>query len=561
MRASNLLILTSKEIPSKAEFISHKLMLRSGMIRSLASGIYTWLPIGIRVLKNFKKLVRKEMDFICANEVLMSSIQPIELWKESNRYKQYGPELLRFKDRKKREFCLCPTNEEVITDLIRREILSYKHLPLILYQITTKFRDELRPRFGLIRAREFIMKDAYSFHINNSCLDNTYNIMYDAYNRILNSCCVDYRSVIAENGTIGGFCSHEFHILASSGEDKLVLSNNSKYAANNVIAEALSRNKKNYITKSSLTIIDLKRFNKFYIKTKVKMLIVSCKRNKLLALLLVNNHKLNNIKFEKHFELSKPLKLLTNEDILNVIGEHINFLGPIGLNLPIVVDKCVSLICDFTAGANQNNKVYVGINWNNDLPLPNIVDLRHVLAGEYSPDCVGKLLIKRSIEVGHIFKLGTKYSNVMNAKFMSSIGINKPFVMGCYGIGLTRIIAATIENNNDKYGIVWPEKLAPFEIVLIPINSHKTKEVIDLSEKLYTCLIKAQFDVLLDDRDIRLGHKLTEWELIGIPHRIFISERNKPKIEYNNRKNKKSIFINPDDLIHFLTSKNIFNFF
>lgn len=555
MRASNLLILTLKEIPSKAEIISHKLMLRSGMIRSLASGIYTWLPIGIRILKKFKKLVRNEMDFIGANEVLMSSIQPIELWKESNRYKQYGPELLIFKDRKKRELCLGPTNEEVITDLIRREIPSYKHLPLILYQLTTKFRDELRPRFGLIRAREFIMKDAYSFHITNACLDNTYKKMYDAYTRILTRCNVDFRSVIAENGTIGGVCSHEFHILASSGEAKLVLSNQSKYAANNEIAEALSKNNKNYITKSSLTLIDINIFKKFYIKTKIKILFVSGNKHNLIALILRNNHKLNKRKVEKHFELSKHLHIFTDEKILQTLGEHIKFIGPIGLNLPIVVDKSVSFICDFTAGANQKNKVYVGINWNSDLPLPKIVDLRNVVSGDESPDGVGHLIIKRSIEVGHIFKLGTKYSTLMNANFMNSIGKKQPLVMGCYGIGLTRIIAATIENNNDKYGIIWPENLAPFEIVLIPINSHKSKEVFDLSEKIYTSFIKAHFDILLDDREIRLGQKLTEWELIGIPHRIFISERNKPKIEYNNRKNKKSIFINPDDLINFFTSK------
>ncbi|AGI27061.1 Proline--tRNA ligase [Candidatus Portiera aleyrodidarum] len=551
MRASKLLILTLKEIPSKSDIISHKLMLRSGMIRSLASGIYTWLPIGIRVLKKFKNLIRHEMELIGANEVLMSSIQPIELWKESKRYEQYGPELLRFKDRNKRELCFGPTNEEVITDLIRREIHSYKQLPLILYQIQTKFRDEIRPRFGLIRAREFIMKDAYSFHINNKCLDNTYKNMYNAYNRILQRCNVDFRSVIAENGPIGGIGSHEFHILANSGEDKLVLSNKSNYAANIEIAEALSKNNKNYIKKSSLQIIDIKKHKNFYIKKNIKILIVNGKNNNLIALILRNDHEINKIKVEKQLEVAKPLKILNNEEILIKIGVNI---GPIGLNIPILVDKSVSLMSDFSAGANQNNKFYVGINWNRDLPLPKIVDIRNVVSGDSSPDGVGQLIIKRSIEVGHIFKLGTKYSNLMNAKFMNSIGKQKPLIMGCYGIGLTRIIAATIEHNHDSYGISWPDKLAPFEVVLIPINSHKSKEVIELSEKLYKSFIKANIDVLLDDREIRLGHKLTEWELIGIHHRIFISDRNKKKLEYNNRKNKTSIFMNPDDIIKYFTS-------
>ncbi|CAA3706838.1 Proline--tRNA ligase [Candidatus Portiera aleyrodidarum] len=553
MRASNLLILTFKEFTSKAKILSNKLMLRSGMIRSLAKGIYTWLPIGNMILKKFKNILQNEMELIGANEVRMSSLQPIELWKESKRYKQYGSELLRFKDRNKRELCLGPTNEEVITDLIRSEIHSYKNLPLKLYQITTKFRDELRPRFGVIRAREFIMKDAYSFHVTNACLDNTYKNMYDAYTRILKRCNVDFRSVIAENGTIGGICSHEFHILAASGEDKLVLSNN--YAANNEIAEALSKNKKNYIKKSYLTLIDIKKNEKFYIKQKLKILIVNGKKTTLIALILSNNHKINKIKVEKQRDISKPLKILNNEKISNKIGEHINFIGPIGLNLPILVDKSVSLLCDFTAGANQTNKVYVGLNWNSDLPLPKIADLRNVVSGETAPDGIGYLIIQRSIEVGHIFKLGTKYSTLMNTNFMNSIGKKKLCLMGCYGIGLTRIIAATIENNNDKYGIIWPENLAPFEIVLIPINSHKSKEVIAYSEKFYNFFLKAHFDVLLDDRGIRLGYKLTEWELIGIPHRVFISDRNKKKIEYNNRKNKKSIFMNSNDIINFFTSK------
>lgn len=552
MRASKLLILTLKEIPSKAEIISHKLMLRSGMIRSLASGIYTWLPIGIKVLKKFKNIIRHEMELIGANEVLMSSLQPIELWKESKRYEQYGPELLRFKDRNKRELCFGPTNEEVITDLLRREIHSYKNLPLILYQITTKFRDEIRPRFGLIRAREFIMKDAYSFHINNKCLDNTYKNMYDAYIRIFKRCNVDFRSVIADIGTIGGICSHEFHILANSGEDKLVLSNKSNYAANIEIAEALLKNNKNYIKKSSLTLIDIK---KCFIKKNLKILIVSGKKNNLIALILRNDHEINKIKVEKQLEVAKPLKILNNEEILITIGEHIKFIGPIGLNLPILVDKSVCLMSDFSAGANQHKKFYVGINWNLDLPLPKIVDIRNVVSGDSSPDGSGHLIIKRSIEVGHIFKLGTKYSTLMNANFMNSIGKKKPLLMGCYGIGLTRIIAATIEHNNDKHGIIWPENLAPFDVVLIPINSHKCKEVIELSEKLYKSFIKANIDVLLDDRAIRLGHKLKEWELIGIPHRIFISDRNKKKIEYNNRKNKKSIFMNPDEIIKYFSLK------
>ncbi|CEL12324.1 Proline--tRNA ligase [Candidatus Portiera aleyrodidarum] len=554
MRASKLLILTLKEIPSKAEIISHKLMLRAGMIRRLVSGIYTWLPIGIRVLKKFKNIIRHEMELIGANEVLMSSLQPLELWKESKRYDNYGPELLKFKDRNKRELCFGPTNEEVITDLIRREIHSYKQLPLILYQIKTKFRDEIRPRFGLIRAREFIMKDAYSFHINNKCLDNTYKNMYNAYNRIFKRCNVDYRSVNAENGSIGGFCSHEIHILATSGEDKLVLSNKSKYAANLEIAEALLKNKKNYIKKSSLKLIEIKK-NKKEIKKKIKILIVIGKKNNLIALILRNDHEINKFKVENQLEVAKPLTILNNEEILIKIGENIKFIGPLGLNIPILVDKSVALMHDFCAGANQSKKLYVGLNWDRDLPLPKIVDIRNVVNGERSPDGYGKLIIKRSIEVGHIFKLGTKYSQLMDALVMNSIGKKKPFLMGCFGIGLTRIIAATIEQNHDEDGIIWPANLAPFEVVLIPINSHKSKKVIELSEKLYKTFIKANIDVLLDDREIRLGQKLREWEIIGIPHRIFISDRNKKKIEYNNRKNKKSIFMNPDELIKYLNSK------
>ncbi len=537
MRASNFLISTLKETPSDAEVISHQLMLRAGMIRKSASGLYSWLPLGLKAVRKVEKIVREEMDRAGAQEVLMPAVQPAELWQESGRWTEYGPELLRLQDRHGRDFCLGPTHEEVITDIVKKELRSYKQLPVNFYQIQTKFRDEIRPRFGVMRSREFIMKDAYSFHINEDSLKETYQGMFDAYVRIFDRLGLDYRPVIADNGSIGGSGSHEFHVLASSGEDDIAFSDSSEYAANVESAEALAPSEQRAAASQDLSIIDtpnaktiaalVEQFDLPIEKT-VKTLIVEASEESestLIALMVRGDHDLNEIKAENLKQVKSPFTFATDEQLKESIGAGAGSLGPINLKMPIIIDRSVANMSDFSAGANIDDKHYIGINWERDLPLPEIADLRNVQEGDLSPCGNGKLIIKRGIEVGHVFQLGLKYSQAMNASVLDENGKAKNMHMGCYGIGVTRVVAAAIEQNFDDNGIIWPTSLAPFQIALVPLNYDKSAEVKETTDNLYKELLDAGIDVFLDDRNERPGVKFADMELIGIPHRLVISDR------------------------------------
>ncbi|MEH6444256.1 MAG: proline--tRNA ligase [Oceanospirillaceae bacterium] len=537
MRASNFLISTLKETPSDAEVISHQLMLRAGMIRRSASGLYSWLPLGLKVVRKVEKIVREEMDKAGALEVLMPSVQPAEIWKESGRWVEYGPELLRINDRHGNEFCLGPTHEEVITDIVKKELRSYKQLPVNFYQVQTKFRDEIRPRFGVMRSREFIMKDAYSFHVNEDSLKNTYQTMFDAYVKIFDRLGLDYRPVIADNGSIGGSGSHEFHVLASSGEDDIAFSDQSDYAANVESAEALSPSYARAAATQELHIKDtpnaktiaalVEQFDLAINKT-VKTLIVEAEEgsdSELIALIVRGDHDLNEIKAEKCNGVKSPLAFASEEALLKNIGANAGSLGPIDLKMPIIIDRSVALMSDFSAGANIDDKHYFGINWERDLPIPEIADLRNVQAGDPSPCGKGTLSIKRGIEVGHIFQLGLKYSQAMNATVLDENGKSQHMHMGCYGIGITRAVAAAIEQNYDDSGIIWPTNLAPFQVALVPLNYDKSAEVQQTTDELYQQLQSAGVDVFLDDRKERPGVKFADMELMGMPHRLVISDR------------------------------------
>lgn len=539
MRTSQYLISTVKETPSDAEVISHQLMLRSGMIRKVASGLYNWLPLGLRTLRKVERIVREEMDRSGAMEVLMPAIQPAELWEESGRWEQYGPELLRVKDRHNREFCVGPTHEEVITDLIRREIKSYKQLPANFYQIQTKFRDEIRPRFGVMRSREFIMKDAYSFHVGQESLQQTYDVMHQTYTNIFTRLGLDFRPVLADTGSIGGATSHEFHVLADSGEDDIAFSNVSDYAANIELAEALAPTCDLAEPTIEMTTVDtpnaktidelVEQFNQPIEKT-VKTLIVlaseECEAD-FVALLVRGDHELNEIKAEKLVQVAEPLEFASEEQIRDLIGAGPGSLGPVGLNIPVIVDRTVAKTSDFSAGANIDGKHLFGINWNRDVNLPEVADLRNVVAGDPSPCGEGKLDIKRGIEVGHIFQLGQKYSAALSAEVLDQNGKSVVMDMGCYGIGVTRVIASAIEQNHDDGGIIWPESIAPFHISLIPLQYDKSEDVRNLTDKLYQELQQAGYDVIMDDRDKKTspGVKFADSELMGIPHRVVISPR------------------------------------
>lgn len=567
MRASQLHLATLKETPADAEVVSHQLMLRAGMIRKLASGLYTWLPLGLRTLRKVERIVREEMDRAGAQELLMPCIQPGELWQESGRWEQYGPELLRVKDRHNREFCVGPTHEEVITDLVRRELNSYKQLPTTFYQVQTKFRDEIRPRFGVMRGREFIMKDAYSFHLNQESLEATYRTMFDAYSCIFTRLGLNFRPVIADTGSIGGEASHEFHVLAQSGEDAIVFSTDSDYAANMEKAEALAPTEERAAptqamaqidTPDSRTIEELVSHHSIPVTSTIKTLIVHGAEGGLVALLVRGDHELNEIKAAHLPEVADPLVMADDDEVRRAVGAGFGSLGPVGLDMPIIADRSVAVMSDFAAGANADGKHYVGINWERDLPLPKVADIRNVVEGDASPDGKGMLSIARGIEVGHIFQLGDKYSKALNATVLNDQGQASVMTMGCYGIGISRVVAAAIEQNNDASGIIWPEAIAPFTVAIVPMNAHRSKRVREASEALYQQLTAAGIDVLLDDRDLRPGNKFADLELMGIPHRIVVGDRglDQGALEYKGRRDEAPTMVPEQDIATFLSERS-----
>jgi prolyl-tRNA synthetase len=561
MRASNLLISTLKETPADAEIVSHQLMLRAGLIRRLASGLYTWLPMGLKVLRKTEAIVREEMDKAGAQEVLMPSVQPAELWQESQRWEKYGPELLRIVDRHQRDFCYGPTHEEVITDLVRQEIRSYKQLPVNFYQIQTKFRDEIRPRFGLMRAREFLMKDAYSFHLDQASLQQTYDDMYATYSRIFTRIGLDFRAVQADTGSIGGNASHEFHVLASSGEDAIAFSDSSDYAANVELAEAVapatprasaSEAMATVDTPKQHTIEEVSQFlNKPASQCLKTLLVEGAKEGTVVALVVRGDHELNEIKAEKHPLVASPLTFATAEKVREVCGANIGSIGPVGLSIPVIVDHAAAHVADFVCGANEDDKHLTGVNWGRELAEPETADLRNVVSGDPSPDGKGTLDIARGIEVGHIFQLGENYSSKMNAVVLTESGKSQVMTMGCYGIGVSRVVAAAIEQNHDDRGIIWPEAIAPFQVALVPVNAHKAARVKEKAEEIYQQLLDAGIDVLLDDRGLRPGVAFADMELMGIPHRLILGERglDNGMIEYKNRRTGDGEDLPLDDVI------------
>ncbi|MDX1344316.1 MAG: proline--tRNA ligase [Sedimenticolaceae bacterium] len=568
MRTSTFPLQTLKETPSDASIESHKLMLRAGMIRKLAAGLYTWLPLGLRVLRKVEKIVREEMDKSGALEVLMPAVQPAELWRESGRWDQYGPELLRFHDRHNNEFCFGPTHEEIITDLARSELQSYRQLPVNFYQIQTKFRDEIRPRFGVMRAREFLMKDAYSFHASEDCLQKTYELMYATYSNIFRRCGLDFRPVHADTGSIGGSASHEFHVLADSGEDAIAFSTESDYAANVELAEAVapaearpspSREMELVDTPDARTIEELvQQFDQPVEKT-VKTLIVHAAEesdHSLIALLVRGDHELNEVKAAKLPDVMEPLCFATDDEIRELVGAGTGSLGPVGMPIPVIADRAVAVLSDFSAGANIDGKHYFGINWERDLPLPEIADLRNVQEGDPSPDGKGSLTIARGIEVGHIFQLGRKYSNALKAEVLDENGKSMVMTMGCYGIGVSRVVGAAIEQHNDEQGIIWPASIAPFEVALCPIRMDKSGQVRETTERLYEELLAAGVDVLLDDRGLRPGAMFADMELIGIPHRVVIGDRalDEGNVEYRARAASDNEMIPLGEIVEKLTT-------
>ncbi|TLM76563.1 proline--tRNA ligase [Microbulbifer harenosus] len=573
MRASRYLIATQKETPNDAVVISHQLMLRAGMIRRLSSGLYTWLPTGLRVLRKVERIVREEMDRAGALEVLMPVVQPAELWEESGRWQQYGPELLRIQDRHDNPFCLGPTHEEVITDLIRTEISSYKQLPANFYQIQTKFRDEIRPRFGVMRAREFTMKDAYSFHLSADSLQETYDVMHDAYCRIFDRIGLDYRPVLADTGSIGGSHSHEFHVLAQSGEDDIAFSTVSRYAANVELAEAVapagerpapSKDMAELHTPGQKTIAALEEAFGIAANTSVKTLIVLGETEEegaeapLVALVLRGDHELNELKAEKLPGVASPLQFAPEARIAAELGCGIGSLGPVGLTIDVIVDRAAAHLADFVCGANKDDYHLTGVNWDRDAALARVEDLRNVVAGDASPDGEGVIEIKRGIEVGHIFQLGNKYSKAMNAKVLDENGKEQVMVMGCYGIGVSRVVAAAIEQNHDDAGIIWPEAIAPFQLAIVPINMQKSEAVTWKCEHIYEALTAKGIDVLLmDEPKARLGAMLADTELMGIPHRIVVGDRGLEggKIEYKGRRDSENSEFSADQIVDILLEK------
>ena len=568
MRASQYLITTKKESPADAEIVSHKLMLRAGMIRKVASGLYSWLPIGLRVFRKVEAIVRQEMDRSGAQEIMMPVVQPADLWEESGRWGQFGPELLRIRDRHEREFCLGPTHEEVVTDIIRNEISSYKQLPANFYQIQTKFRDERRPRFGVMRTREFCMKDAYSFHIDSESLQQTYDLMYQTYSAIFERTGLVFRAVLADTGSIGGSVSHEFHVLADSGEDAIVFSSESDYAANIEKAEAVAPDAEpedgsaamaELATPGVHSIDELCAFANTSADQCLKTLIVSAEddegKTQLYGLMVRGDHELNEVKAQHALGLATEITFATDEQIKTTLNCSPGSLGPVNLNLPMVVDSSAALLSDFICGANRDGYHLTGVNWQRDCGEFTVADIRNVVAGDPSPDGKGVLEIKRGIEVGHIFQLGTKYSEAMKATVLDENGKERIMTMGCYGIGVSRIVAAAIEQNHDDNGIIWPDAIAPFQIAIVPINMHKSDQVKETCEALYEKLTSAGYEVLfMDEAKARLGGMLADVELIGIPHRIVIGDRGLEggTVEYRNRREPENQHIAMDKLDDFI---------
>ncbi len=547
MRLSNYPLLNMKEIPAEAEVVSHQLMLRAGLVRRVAAGLYSWLPIGLRVLRKVETIVREEMNRAGALELLMPTIQPAELWQESGRWEQFGPELLRLKDRHDRDFVYGPTHEEVITDIARRELKSYRQLPVNFYQIQLKFRDEIRPRFGVMRAREFLMKDAYSFHADAASLDEGYKLMYDAYTRIFTRLGLKFRAVLADPGAIGGTGSQEFHVLAASGEDAIAFSDGDDYAANIEKAEAVApagprpapaETMKEVSTPGAKTIVDLTAMLGIDGAKTLKTLVVDGTDGGVVALLVRGDHELNAVKAQNLPAVASPLRMASAEKIIAALGSQIGYIGPVNLPCKVIADRAVVVMADFVCGANTRDAHLTGVNWGRDLPEPEVADLRNVVAGDPSPSGQGTLLLARGIEVGHVFKLGTKYSEALGATVLDTNGQSLPMLMGCYGIGVTRIVAAAIEQNHDERGIIWPDTIAPFQVVLVPMNYQKSERVRDASDTLYAELTAAGIDVLLDDREARPGVKFADAELYGIPHRIVIGERglDAGTLEYRHRR-------------------------
>jgi prolyl-tRNA synthetase len=565
MKTTSFHLSTLKETPADAEVISHQLMLRAGLIRRLASGLYTWLPLGLRVLRKVERIVREEMDRAGSLELLMPAVQPAELWQESGRWEQYGPELLRLSDRHQREFCVGPTHEEVITDLFRREIKSYKQLPINFYQIQTKFRDEIRPRFGVMRSREFIMKDAYSFHVDQESLQQTYDLMFATYSRIFDRFGLKYRPVKADSGAIGGSQSNEFHVLADSGEDAIAFSDQSGYAANVEMAEAICNETRaepgqamqTVHTPNIHTINEIADLLSIPSSQAIKTLIATGVDNQLVALVLRGDHELNLIKAEQLPEIASPFQLADAAAIKQVLGCDIGSIGPVGLKIPLYVDRSAAALSDFVCGANENDYHLSGVNWGRDLPEPVVVDIRNVMDGDPSPDGQGQLKIVRGIEVGHIFQLGDKYSTALNAAVLDENGKSVITTMGCYGIGITRVVAAAIEQNHDDSGIIWPDTLAPFQLAICPINYNKSDLVKQTADDFYQQCLDLGIEVILDDRGLRPGAMFSDMELIGIPHRVVFSERGlkEQQCEYKGRCDEASQDLSTASLIDFITNK------
>jgi len=566
MRLSQYPINTVKETPAEAEVVSHQLMLRAGLIRRLAAGLYSWLPLGLRVLQKVERIIREEMNRAGAFEMVMPVIQPAELWQESGRWTEYGPELLRVKDRHQRDFVAGPTHEEVITDIVRRELKSYRQLPVNFYQIQTKFRDEVRPRFGVMRAREFIMKDAYSFHLDEQSLREGYRAMYDAYTRIFTRTGLTFRAVRADSGAIGGDVSQEFHVLAASGEDAIVFSDGDDYAANLEAAAALPpaeprpaprQELRKVPTPGARTIEDLARFLKVDPARCVKTLIVEGTDGAVVALVARGDHELNAVKAQKLPGVASPLQLASAERVRAATGTEPGYVGLVGLKCRIYADHSALALADFVCGANQKDLHLTGVNWDRDVPPATAADLRKVVEGDPSPSGRGRLRIARGIEVGHIFQLGRKYSEPMKAVVLDEGGRETALYMGCYGIGVTRIVAAAIEQNHDERGIIWPEPIAPFQVVLVPLNLQKSDRVRAAAEALYAELTAAGIEVLLDDRDARPGVKFADAELLGIPHRLVVAERGLEagKLEYRHRRDSESTEFPAGEALAFMRSR------
>jgi prolyl-tRNA synthetase len=568
MRSSKYTISTVKETPADAEIVSHQLMLRAGLIRKLASGLYTWMPLGFRVLKKVESIVREEMDRSGAQELLMPIIQPAELWKESGRWDKYDTGLLlRMKDRHDRDFCFGPTHEEVITDIARSELKSHKQLPVNYYQIQTKFRDETRPRFGVMRAREFLMKDGYSFHINETSMQETFDLMYETYSRIFERVGFAFRPVHADSGAIGGSTSIEFHVLADSGEDLIAFNSEGTYAANIETAEALApevsiddhEEFKKVATPGVRSIDEVSKFLSLESSSTIKTLIVRGAETPLVALVLRGDHSLNEVKAGNLDQVSSPLEFADEKEIIETVGCAPGSIGPVGLKIPVIADRSAAALVNFVCGANEDDFHYTGVNWARDCDNKLNADIRDVVRGDPSPDGKGSLDLARGIEVGHIFQLGTTYSEAMNATVLDDNGKAVTMLMGCYGIGVSRMVAAAIEQNHDDAGIIWPNAIAPFDAVIIPINAHKSESVRKVAEDLYQELLETGMDVLIDDRDsVRPGVKFADSELIGIPHRLVVGDRGLEKgvVEYTRRRNNSTSNVKLEDVVSHIRSQS-----